>query len=234
MQQKWDDAGFPALLDGQAGVVHIVGNIDTVFGVNAGGRAALSRGHVAERRELFPAFFVEPVLQGLRCPFADSLHETIQLDGEAHRSGALVCVEVGLRAGVRGQIVKLGFRCAHVKLVGVAEGNESAPAKGAFGVVAGGKRRSAFRVGISNQREERTALHGQGRSLAERVDQGWRQVHQACGGVHTLAGRTIAGKFQEQGHMDRRIVKENAVGQFAVFAQRFAVIGGDGDQRVVV
>ena len=41
-------------------------------------------------------------------------------------------------------------------------------------------------------------------------------------------------QFYEQGHVDRRIVKKNTVGQFAVLAQRFAVIGGDSDQRIVI
>ena len=49
-----------------------------------------------------------------------------------------------------------------------------------------------------------------------------------------MAGKAIAGKFQEQRHVDGSVVKENTVGQFAVVAQGFAVIRCDSDQRIVV
>jgi len=134
--------------------VHVVGDVDAVLGVGAGDRAGPTRRRVTERGELFPALLVEVVLQGLRRAFADSLDETIQLDGEADGGGALGRIEVCLRAGVCGQIVKFGLWCAHVELAATAEGNEGAPAERAFGVVAGGKRRTVFRVRISDQREE--------------------------------------------------------------------------------
>ena len=101
-------------------------------------------------------------------------------------------------------------------------------------MVAGGKRSTVSWARVSNQREERTALHGRRRRLPQRFEKGWRQIHQTRRGIDTLTNETIAGKFEEQGHVDGNVVKENTVGQFAVVAQGFAVIGGDGDQRVVI
>src|SRR2546428_4077283 len=69
---------------------------------------------------------------------------------------------------------------------------------------------------------------------AQRFEKGWRQIHQARRGIDTLADKTIAGKFEEQGYVDGSVVKENTVSQFAVVAQGFAVIGGDSDQRIVI
>ena len=101
-------------------------------------------------------------------------------------------------------------------------------------MVAGGKRRTVSGVRISNQREQRTALHSRRRRLPQRVEKGRRQIHQARRGLDALADKTLAGKFEEQGYVDGSVVKENAVGQFAVVAQGFAVIGGDSDQRIVI
>ena len=87
---------------------------------------------------------------------------------------------------------------------------------------------------VSNQRKKRTALHGRRRRLPQRFENCWRQIHKARRGIDTLGGKTIARKFEEQGHVDSSVVKENTVRQFSVFAQGFAVIGGDGDQRIVI
>ena len=87
---------------------------------------------------------------------------------------------------------------------------------------------------VSNQGEQRTALHGRRRRLPQPFENCWRQIHQARRGIDTLADKTIAGKFDEQGHVDGSVVKENTVCQLAVVAQRFAVIGGDGNQRIVI
>src|SRR5216683_7239464 len=101
-------------------------------------------------------------------------------------------------------------------------------------MVAGGKRRTDSWVRVSNLREERTALNGRRRRLPQRFENGRRQIHQARSSTDTPADKTIPGKFKEQGHVDGSVVKENTVGQFAVVAEGFAVIGGDGDQRVVI
>ena len=99
-QQQGDDGGFLSFFNGQAGIMHIVGHIDALLGVNAGGRRGLARGHVAQRGELFSALFVESVLQGLRCARADPFYEIIQLDCEARRGEAVARIEIGLRARI--------------------------------------------------------------------------------------------------------------------------------------
>src|SRR5207253_2816410 len=101
------------------------------------------------------------------------------------------------------------------KLVTDAQGSKRAPPERAFGVVAGGKRRTVSGVRISNQREQRTALHSRRRRLPQRVEKGRRQIHQARRGLDALADKTLAGKFEEQGYVDGSVVKENAVGHFA-------------------
>jgi hypothetical protein len=78
------------------------------------------------------------------------------------------------------------------------------------------------------------SLHGWWRRLPQPLKNGWRQIDQACNSIDTLTAKTIAGKFEDQGYVDRSVVKKNTVGQFAMVSQGFAVIGCDYDQRIVM
>src|SRR5438034_11384868 len=100
----------------------------------------------------------------------------------------------------------------HVKLAAGPQGNKRAPSERAFGVVAGGQRRTVFRMRISNQRKERVSLHGWWRRLPQLLENRRRQINQACDSTDTLTTKTIAGKFEDQGHVDRSVVKKNTVG----------------------
>src|SRR6476660_6469891 len=52
--------------------------------------------------------------------------------------------------------------------------------------------------------------------------------------MNALAGKAVTRQLDEQRHMDRGVIKENAVSQFPMLTQRLAVVGCYDDERIVV
>src|SRR5438067_176593 len=67
---------------------------------------------------------------------------------------------------------------------------------------------------------------------ADEVERRGGEIDEAHGALPCLRRDSVACP-DDPGNAERRVVREHAVRPFAVFAQAFAVIGGEDDQRRV-
>jgi hypothetical protein len=85
---------------------------------------------------------------------------------------------------------------------------------------------------MSARAEQRLALHRAGFGQARGIEQRWRHVGESHARRIARAGAAPVRRPQHQGHMEARFVEKDAVRVLAVVAQRFAVIGRHGDDRL--
>src|ERR1035438_6309562 len=94
-------------------------------------------------------------------------------------------------------------------------------------------RNASYGVGL-HQTEQRLSLHFRWNREIHFLQQRRRYVDQLNAILDLLSGSGCMGKLDQQRHVDGLIVEKNAVGIFAVLAERLAVVGHYGYDCTVV